>query len=123
MTFAKKVVNEVPEVPEVKAFIPKIKRLVTLPLLKLAVGKVAYVRIEEPMYTGKAVDDKEAAILCKVTNLETGELSEIILPTVLRSIFTEEFPDDGYVGKGFSIELVKVDGKKYHQIKLAELEL
>ncbi len=105
-------------------------RNVTLPLLKLVENKPAYFKPTGAMYLGKAIDDKkEPATLLNGINLETGEECQIIVPTVLRGILTEEYADDAYVGKSFEIILHKHMDKtdpsklKYNKFAVAEISV
>lgn len=115
---------------ETKAPLFKIKRSITLPLLKFVIGEAVYVKIDDAMFVGKELKgsgDKakmEPATLVNCTNLETGEQCQLIIATVLKSILTEEFEDDSYVGKGFMITKgAKASGKSYNPYTVAELEL
>ena len=129
-------------------FTPKIKRNITLPLIKPQIDVPVYVKVTAPMTIGKVVGDMDAAILCNVINLETGEEAQIILPSVLQGILHDEFgaplhgskakgeptvviapahkdqKADAYVGMGFAItKHAKASGKKYNPYSVAELEL
>lgn len=112
------------------AFKFKKVRNVTLPLLKLVENHAVYVRMDSAMFEGKQIDDKkEPATLINVTNLETGEECQIIAPTVLKGILTDDYPNDGYVGKSFSLVMHKVMDKadpnklKYNKFDVAEIEV
>lgn len=115
---------------EKKAFTPKVKKLITLPLLKFQIDEPVYIKFLEPMFTGKEIKgagDKakmEPATLANCVNLETGEECQIILATVLKSILTENYENDAYVGCGFQITKgKKASGKAYNPYAVAELEL
>ena len=64
-----------------------------------------------------------------VVNLETGEDMQIIVPTVLRGILQEDYPDNAYVGKCFEVILHKHMDKtdpsklKYNKFAVAEIEV
>lgn len=105
-------------------------RTVTLPVHQLKPdGKLHYLRLDSKMRLGKEVAAKagekkmEPATLIDVTDLQTGELAVIIAPKVLRGILDESYPGDSYVGKGFELSLHKKEGKRYHQVMLAEVEV
>lgn len=101
----------------------KIVRKVVVPQLKLCVDEPVFILADSVLYAGKKLeDDKDPATLMNVINLSTGEQALIVVPTVLASILREEFEGDSYVGKMFRIVLRKVEGKKYHQVELDELE-
>lgn len=107
----------------------KVKRNITLPLLKPAIDVPVYIKVTSPIFTGKAVQKAgdspmEPAKLVNCIDLETGEEAQIIVPAVLSGIFEDEFPENAYVGKGFQItKHAKVSGKRYHPFSVAELEL
>lgn len=113
-----------------------VKKILTLPLLKLEAGKPVYVQFQGPIFTGKkltnaAATDAEKAKLppemANVVNLETGELCQIMLGKVLHDLINEEYPQQSYVGKGFMLELTEKkrgrNGNNYNTYKLAEVEL
>jgi hypothetical protein len=110
-------------------FVPKRKKLLTLPVLKWEVGKPKYLKIEAAMHIGKemkAKDNekkKEPATLCNVTDLATGEPAQIIVNAVLKSVLTEEYPGDAYVGLCFSItKQARQAGKQYDPFAIEEIE-
>ena len=111
-------------------FTPKRKKLLTRPVLKYVVDATVFVKIEEKMHIGKemkkkAGDEKakEPATLCNVIDLKTGEPAQIILNAVVKSVLTEEYPDDTYVGKCFSItKQARVQGKQYDPFNIEEIE-
>lgn len=116
--------------PETPAFVPKVKRVITLPLLKFQIDQPVYVRIDGEMFKGKEIKgsgDKakmEPATLANCTNLETGEACQIIVATVLHSILTEEYENGAYVGKGFMITKgPKGSGKAYNPYTVSEIEV
>lgn len=111
-------------------FVPKVKRNITLPLIKPQLDVPVYVKVTSKVFEGKKIEgtgDKakmEPAHLFNCINLETGEEAQMIAPAVLMGIFKDEFPDDSYVEKGFSItKHPKGSGKRYHPFSVAELEL
>ena len=108
----------------------KVKRRVTLPLLKIALDKPVFLRIEDKMFTGKAIEkggkQMEAATLMNCTDLSTGEMVQIICNKVLESIMTEEYEDKGttYVGLSFMLtKHPKASGKDYHTFTVVEIEV
>lgn len=101
---------------------------VTLGQLKLEKGTPVFVRVEKEFFIGKDVKNSNKAppLLAEVTNLETGEVLEMIVPTVLASTFTEGYDGTNYVGKCFRVEkLTNPDenGKRYSKFSLIEIEL
>jgi hypothetical protein len=114
----------------------KVVKVLTLPLIKLRAGMVVYVQPLKAMYEAKPIKnakpddkDKKPPTLLDVVNLETGELAQIILGTVLADIFNDEYPQGAYVKKGFKIEVGEQKasqaggGKRYNQYSVFEIEL
>lgn len=102
----------------------KTKKFVTLPHIKLAPGKDYYLRFDTAMHLGKAIEkDREPATLAQVTDMETGEVGEIICSQLLRENLNEAYPKDAYVGLVFHIRLTKVPDKKYNLVHIAEVEV
>lgn len=105
------------------------KKLVTVPLLKMGLDQPYFVTITAPIYKGKEIKsgehkDMEAAMLAPAVNLDTGEICEFIVPSVLGSIFKEEYPNDSYVGLSFEIiKRPKGTGKRYHAFFVAEISV
>lgn len=111
----------------------KTKKLLTIPLLKLAVGVTAYIKVTAPMYIGKEIKSKRAnanpaaarepATLVNAINLETGEQCQVICSAVVKGVFEDNYPDDSYVGKCFSLlKLERAAGKEYNGFKVVEVE-
>ena len=105
------------------AFVPVIKRHVTLPVLKLEKNVERYFRFTAPMHLGKKIDDaKDAATLMNATDLATGEVGQIVVPAVLQKELDEGYPSAAYVGKCFAVKLTRVPEKRYNLISLIEIE-
>jgi hypothetical protein len=119
-------------------FVPKLARILTLPLLKMKEGEPIYVKFTAPTFIGKKIAEdieaekagkasKEPPVMANVINLATGELVQIMLGKVLNGILADEYPENGYVGKGFVIELTEKkrgrSGGNYNTYKVAELDL
>lgn len=104
-------------------FTPKVLRNVTLPVLKLtADGKPRYFKLTGPMHLGKKIDDqKEAATICNATDCETGEVGQIVCPTIFQKELNEQYPKDAYVDKFFEVILTRVPEKKYNIVGLTEI--
>lgn len=112
------------------AFVPKIKRAITLPLLKPVLDVPVYVKVLDKVFVGKEIEaakggkKMDAAHLINIVDLEDGEMKQMIVPAVLQGIFTDEFKDGAYVGRGFMItKHPKGSGKDYHAFSVSELEL
>ena len=108
----------------------KVKKLVTVPLLKFVIDQPIYVKITSPIFLGKEVKGSgdsskmEAAHLANIINLETGEEQQIIIAKVVQGVLDEEYPNQGYVGKAFQLtKLAKGSGKRYNPYTVAELDV
>ena len=110
------------------SFVPKVLKVITLPILKKVDGVAVYVKILGEIFTGKEMKGKDsgdmaAAELVNVIDLETGEPMQMICNAVLKSTLEENYPDGGYVGLGFSIEQMKVEGKRYKNYRINQIEV
>jgi len=96
---------------------------VTLPLLKPQLDVPVYIKVLDPIYLGKKVEqDKEPATIANIVNLETGEHCQILVPAVLAGIFEDEYPDNAYVNKCFKLtKHPKASGKRYHLFTVLEI--
>lgn len=114
-------------------FVPKVKRILTLPLIKFEVGKPLYLKMLDKIYRAKPIKNptaedakKEPPLLVNVVDRQTGEMGQIILGAVLANLLHEDYPDDGYVGKTFAIELTGQkrgrSGNNSNMYKVEELE-
>lgn len=110
-------------------FVPKIAKVVTLPLSKFKVDVPKYVQFEGAIFTGKPVKAKDGeaeekpADLANVIDLETGEPCQIIVGSVLRGILEDNYPDAGYIGHRFQIiQHAQREGKRYKTYTVNELE-
>jgi len=117
----------------------KVKKLITLPLLKMTIGDDYFVKLIGVKFKAsamkvdpnKAIDpkvEKEAKkdppMLINVIDLTTGEPMQMILNSVLESNIDEAYPDDSYVNLGFKfIKHAKASGKDYNTFTIAEIEL
>lgn len=105
-------------------------RAVTLPILKFVEEVPRFLTLTGEMFTGKEQKaDKpgekpmEPATLCHATDLETGELGQIIVNTALVGILNEEYPNTSYVGKSFELtKHAKKDGKRYNTFSVFEVD-
>lgn len=116
----------------------KVKKNITLPLLKMRPEVTYYLRIDQPIFKAKPVTTKaikngelvetntkkmEPPELAEVTNLETGEKMQIIVPKVLGTELRENYVEDAYVGLSYSIvKHEKATGKDYATFSIAEIE-
>jgi hypothetical protein len=104
-------------------------RNVTLPVLSAKIETPLYVRIQSEMRVGKEMKagageaKKAPATLCTATNLETGEVVELIVSAVVKSVFEENYPDGAYVGKSFClVKHAKKEGKNYFNFSVDEID-
>lgn len=118
-------------------FVPKVLKVITLPLLKLRPGSELFVKIVDKMYQAdqqkNAKPDKDGKLpnppmLVNVVNLETGELCQIIPGTILQDIFTDKYPNATYVNKGFWIKVGEKKGggggrSSYNTYTVSEIEV
>jgi hypothetical protein len=114
-------------------FKPVTKKLLTRPVIKWVVDKTRYFKIENAMHIGKDIKPKrnadpdekkkEPATICNVVDLETGALAQLIVNAVLKSVLTEEYPQDTYVGKCFAVtKQSRQPGKQYDPFNIEEIE-
>ena len=122
---------ETAEVTTQAKFVPKIKKLVTLPTLKLTTDIPTYVKVLEAIHTSRPSidqrDGKEKTVeLLNVVNLDTGESMQIVAGKVLCNVLTEEYPEHSYVDCGFQIKKGAKKGtgdKGYYPYSIAEPDL
>jgi len=107
----------------------KTKKLLTIPVLKFVQDTPRYVRITDPMHVGKpqkakeGEKPKEPATLANAVNLEDGTICQVIVSAVMKSVWTDEYPDGAYVGKCFKItKRGRNPGKQYNQFDMEEIE-
>lgn len=114
----------------------KVARQVILPTLNLQVGQPRVLTIVEAMHISemKSAEKKadadskgkkevmEPATVAPVTDAQTGEMFNMLMPAVLAGNLNEKYPDNGYVAKTFYMEkLPKRPGKRYFDFKLLEV--
>lgn len=122
-----------------RAFVPVVKKIVTMPLLKLKQNEPVYVKFLDKTFIGKELKNepktdangkpsirKEPPVMAHIINLETGEQADIMLGKVLQGILDDDYPKDAYVGKCFMIELKEQkrgrSGGNYNTYSVAEIE-
>jgi hypothetical protein len=113
----------------------KVKKHVTLPLLKQEDGKPIYIKTTGAIFQAKELEGQRARKnaegqvqqpphLMHVTNLETGEEMQIIANEVLKSTLEDAYPNESYVGKSFAVERKPIQkGKKYATFTVTEIEV
>jgi len=92
----------------------------------------AYIKCMSTIYKGKELEEKDpdtgemkkkpAANLMKIIDLESGELVEMIVPTLLLSTFCEKL-DGVYEGKCYEIVVSAqpAEGKRYKTVEVYEI--
>lgn len=105
------------------------RKLLTIPALSLKENEPRILRFDSLMKIGKVMKAQEGkkqmepATIASVTDMNTGEIFELIVPAVLQSVLHENFPNDDYVGRVFELEaLPKREGKQYRGIKAHLME-
>lgn len=110
----------------------KVKKLVTIPVLKLLPDTPVFVQVTGAIYQGKELkkggeENLKPADLMNVKDLTTGEDMQIVCGEVLKSTLRDEYPNDSYVGKAFRIikgkKKDKEGGRGYFTYSIAEIEL
>lgn len=112
------------------SFTPVTKKVLTRPLLKFSTGITHHVLFQGAMFIGKEMKPgadgkkKEPATLADVVDLETGEVAQMIVNAVVKSVLTEAYPADTYVGRAFSItKQPRKEGKAYDPFNVVEIEV
>lgn len=114
----------------------KVIKQVSVNLLKIRAGMTVYVHVTGAMHVAKrlkkeSAEDakKELPTLLPVINLETGEVQEIIVGSVLKDLLDDEYPKNAYVGRGFQIAVKEQKdakaggGRRYNTYDVAEIAL
>ena len=110
----------------------KVKKAVTLPTLKLVDDIVYAVKFDGPLTVAPNKTEAGSAradgtrmpppVVANVINLQNGMLCRIVAKAVLKNELEENYPDQSYVGKSFAMRFMKIEGKRYKGVELAELE-
>ncbi len=107
----------------------KLARRIVVPTMKVELDTEIFIRFEQKIEARKKIEEEngqqvEKTIeIARVTNLETGEICEIVAGTVLMSELSEAYPEHGYVNKCFRILKKNVPGKRYKAYELDEIEV
>lgn len=106
----------------------KVKQI-TRAVFQQVVGQTLTVQIVGKIFKSDRLENEtaeqkkmEPPMMAEVLNLETGELGLIIMNEVLLREVRKRYPDDSYVGKYFGITMKAVNGKRYKNFVLFELE-
>lgn len=109
----------------------KVKRVITVPTLVMKKeGEGRFLKFNEAMHISKVpgkigADGKQEkpATVALVTDVESGEQLNYMIPAVVIANLNEEYKKDSYVGLTFAIQNVgKREGKRYVDFKIAEVE-
>lgn len=108
----------------------KVGKQVSLQVLPQKDGETRFVKFIDKIYQGEELkDDKRAdkmaaAMLAKVTNLETMRDNLLIVNKVMEGEIDKTYPGASYVGKSFAITMnPKAAGKRYKTFDIWELEV
>ncbi len=114
----------------------KVVKQVTVPLHKLKVGDVIYVKVMKAIELAKEMrnkkpgdEDKKPPHLMQIIDLQTGALENIIIGMTLVDEFNDSYPGESYVGRGFKIAVLEQKqttgggGKRYNTYAITEIEI
>ena len=102
------------------------KQQITLPGLSFKGRTNAFVKILSKLHTSDRVESKDdkrkPATVCKIIDLQTGELCRLICPALMVSALNDEGIE--YVGKCYEIVVSadKVPGKEYKDVAVYEID-
>jgi hypothetical protein len=126
-TMAKNTATE--SAPTSKGLNFTIARRVVVPTMKVGSDPI-FVQFEQPIEVRQKQEDdgkgnmiEKTIEIGRVTNLETGEIVEIVIGTVLHSELNGAYADNAYVGKQFRIVKKDVPNKRYKAYELDEIKL
>lgn len=109
----------------------RVKKIVTLPLLKHLDGMVVMIRITSKIYVGKEIKNEKGsasgnnkpADLVDIIELNTNRQMVYIVSAVCKSNLETTYPDHSYVNKSFAIRKgAKVEGKRYRAYEILEID-
>lgn len=104
----------------------KVKRAVTVPILKMEDGKDYYVKIIAAPRAGKMIEGregKEPPTVCPILDLTTGTQAEFIMGDICKNELAEQYGAlENTVGKCFAFRKRAIDGKKYKAWDIAEID-
>lgn len=99
-----------------------VKRAVRIPQLRLEEGGEYPIQVVSDMWEepSKGANSQGNVTLMRVINLDTGELSQILVGTVLKQLFTDE---GSVINKFYMIEVGTISGDNtWREYYLYELE-
>lgn len=103
---------------------------VTLPSHKFEDGTTRYFKLLGPIHVGsndterknKEGEVQKPANVCDSVDIETGVRGHLVVGDVLKNELEKAFPDEGYVGKSFEMSKTKVEGKRYRNYAVFEID-
>lgn len=101
-----------------------LKKSVNKVLLRHADGQTVFFTVISKIREGKEIKGSTmaAAQLVTVHEVTTGQEMDYIVNAVLKGLWEDEYPKDGYVGKSFAVyKQGKAPGKRYSNISLSEI--
>jgi len=124
------------ETATVLKFQPKVIKQVSVNLLKLRPGVQLWALLTAAMHVSKPLKNqseedkkKEPPTLLPIINLETGEVQNIIVGSVLKDLLNDEYPANSYVGRAFGISVKEQKdakaggGRRYNNYDVVEIEV
>lgn len=110
-----------------------VKKRVKETVIKIDFDTEYLFRVEAPIYKAKensapsrkSPEDgakQEAPHLVSVTLLDDNTRGVIVVPHVLRTELEDAYPDNAYVGRMFQVIKHKIEGKRYNDFEINEIE-
>jgi hypothetical protein len=123
--------------PSTPAISFKRKKSITLSTLKFEVDKPLYVLLAGKLHEGKQRISRSGVVkldssgnprkpptLVEVIDMTTGEVAQIIAATIINTEISENYPNESYIGLGFSIMKQKrKEGREYDPYEIAEVDI
>lgn len=105
----------------------KVKEAVTLDVLKFDSGTTIFIRFLEKIRKAEKQNPKneeqEEITLAHVQELETGLEYTLVVGAVLEKEIQAKYPDDAYVGKCFRVQKLDVEGERWKNYRIHEIEI
>ncbi|MGH8678169.1 MAG: hypothetical protein ACREUQ_07455 [Burkholderiales bacterium] len=101
----------------------KIKRQITLPVLKMEDSVERYFKFTSDAYIGKEIEGSQMApaTVAQAIDLESGDAGIVVLNTIAVKELTAAYPE-GIKGKCFSMLKRSLEGKKYKAMQINEID-
>lgn len=109
--------------PAFQAVVFKVKKRVTVPVLRFGAGTSIVCQITEKIHQSEVEDsDMDPANVAQIKS-PSGEYRVLIVGEVLRSELDRAYPKDGYVNLWFHItKLPAREGKRYADYAISEID-